>query len=250
MLLMNMLSQSSPESAVSPPSRRQGASFRRAYVRFMEIPGRPGIDAVQQNQLKNERSNFNPAAFMARNRTIDTDAVLDAAERVAIRDGAVGLSIDAVAKEAGISKSRVVYDYKSKSGLLQALIERRLRTEDDRILAAIEEHRGSANPELCGRIAAASEVPKDDDRAIALTICAAMSSEEPLQDMVRKWVGRDIGAVQAGAGNRALALVAYLALHGLMSLEYMDFHRWDPIERDTILNEIRQLSEAASSQTA
>ena len=183
---------------------------------------------------------------MARNRTIDTNAVLDAAERVAIRDGAVGLSIDAVAREAGISKSRVVYDYKSKSGLLQALIERRLRTEDDRILTAINDHRASPNPELSGRIAAASEEPKDDDRAIALTICAAMSSEEPLQAMVRKWVERDIGAVQMSANNRALALVAYLALHGLMSLEYMDFHRWETAERDTILTEIRRLSDAAS----
>ncbi|MDB5556442.1 MAG: TetR family transcriptional regulator [Rhizobium sp.] len=186
---------------------------------------------------------------MARNRTIDTDAVLDAAERVAIRDGAVGLSIDAVAKEAGISKSRVVYDYKSKSGLLQALVERRLQAEDDRLTAAVRAQAGTANPELFGRIAVGAEAPQDDDRAIALTICAAMSSEEPLQAMVRKWVDRDIGAVQTNANNRALALVAYLALHGLMSLEYMDFHRWEPAERDTILTEIRRLSEAASSQT-
>ena len=73
---------------------------------------------------------------MARLRTIDSDALLDAAERVAIRDGAVGLTIDAVAREAKISKSRVIYDYKSKSGLLQALVERRLRLEAGRVAAA------------------------------------------------------------------------------------------------------------------
>lgn len=46
-------------------------------------------------------------------RKINEDDILDAAERVVVRDGAVGLSIDAVAREASVSKSRVVYDHKS-----------------------------------------------------------------------------------------------------------------------------------------
>lgn len=184
---------------------------------------------------------------MARNRTIDSDALLDAAERVAIRDGAVGLSIDAVAREAGISKSRVVYDYKSKSGLLQALVERRLRAEDDRISAAVAAHRDSPNPELCGRIAAACGTPQDDDRAIALTLCAAMPSDEPLQAILRYGVKRDLDAVTARARNVPLAIVAYLALHGMMSLEYLDIHRWTETERSAILAEILKLSESASA---
>lgn len=183
---------------------------------------------------------------MARNRTIDSDALLDAAERVAIRDGAIGLSIDAVAREAGISKSRVIYDYKSKSGLLQALVERRLRMEDDRVLAAVSAHHDSPNPELCGRIAAAKDSPNDDDRAIALTLCAAMSSEEPLQDMIRDVVKRDLDAVAGPACQPSLAVVAYLALHGLMSLEYLDIHRWTDAERAALLVEIQNLSDSAS----
>jgi AcrR family transcriptional regulator len=183
---------------------------------------------------------------MARNRTIDSDALLDAAERVAIRDGAVGLSIDAVAREAGISKSRVVYDYKSKSGLLQALVERRLRIEDDRVLAAVEAHGGTSNPELNGRIAAATDMPNEDDRAIALTLCAAMSSEEPLQGMIREMVQRDLEAVTGRARHASIAVVAYLALHGMMSLEYLDIKRFTETERTDLLAEIRKLSDTAS----
>lgn len=185
---------------------------------------------------------------MARNRTIDSDALLDAAERVAIRDGAVGLSIDAVAKEAGISKSRVVYDYKSKSGLLRALVERRLRMEDDRVLAAVRANGNAANPELSGRIAAAKDTPNEDDRAIALTLCAAMSSEEPLQGMIRDVVERDLEAVTAHARHASLAVVAYLALHGMMSLEYLDIYRWTESERTTLLAEIQKLSDSASAR--
>jgi AcrR family transcriptional regulator len=185
---------------------------------------------------------------MARNRTIDSDALLDAAERVAIRDGAVGLSIDAVAREAGISKSRVVYDYKSKSGLLRALVERRLRMEDDRVFAAVQAHAESANPELGGRIAAARDTPNEDDRAIALTLCTAMSSEEPLQDMIRDVIERDLEAVTGHARHASLAVVAYLALHGMMSLEYLDIHRWTETERTALLAEIQKLSDSASAR--
>lgn len=184
---------------------------------------------------------------MARIRTIDSDALLDAAERVAIREGAVGLSIDAVAREAGISKSRVIYDYKSKSGLLQALVERKLRVENERVAAAVAAHRDSANPELCGRIAAAKDTPNEDDRAIALTLCAAMSSEEPLQDMIRDMAKRDIEAVTSHARHASLAVVAYLALHGMMSMEYLDIYRWTDTERCSLLAEILKLSDAASA---
>ncbi|MCB1445200.1 MAG: TetR family transcriptional regulator [Rhizobiaceae bacterium] len=184
---------------------------------------------------------------MARLRTIDSDALLDAAERVAIRDGAVGLTIDAVAREAKISKSRVIYDYKSKSGLLQALVERRLRLEAGRVAAAVSAEGDSPNPELCGRIAAAKDMPDDDDRAIALTLCAAMSSEEPMQAMIRDVVSKDIEAVTSRARCAPLAVVAYLALHGMMSLEYLDIHRWSDGERGEILAEILKLSHAASA---
>src|SRR3546814_2511896 len=46
-----------------------------------------------------------PGSEMARPRTIDRDAVLDAAQRVVARDGAAGLTLEAVAAEDGISKA-------------------------------------------------------------------------------------------------------------------------------------------------
>ena len=60
---------------------------------------------------------------MGRKRTIDRDALMDGVESVARREGVSGLSIDALAKEVGISKSSVVYDCGSKAGLLAAQVE-------------------------------------------------------------------------------------------------------------------------------
>jgi hypothetical protein len=75
-----------------------------------------------------------------------------------------------------------------------------------------------------------------------------MSSEEPLQDMIRDVIERDLEAVTGHARHASLAVVAYLALHGMMSLEYLDIHRWTETERTALLAEIQKLSDSASAR--
>ena len=61
---------------------------------------------------------------MGRRRTIDRDQLLDAAEAVIAREGAAGLTIDAVAKEMGITKGGVQYCFGTKDALIDAIFER------------------------------------------------------------------------------------------------------------------------------
>ena len=49
--------------------------------------------------------------------------ILEAAQRVVARDGSTGLSIEAVAKEAGLSKGGVLHHFPSKDALLSGFIE-------------------------------------------------------------------------------------------------------------------------------
>src|SRR3546814_4852153 len=74
-----------------------------------------------------------PGSEMARPRTIDRDAALDAAQRVVARDGAAGLTLEAVAAEAGISKASVLSDYGTKHALMKELIASCLADVDSRI---------------------------------------------------------------------------------------------------------------------
>lgn len=53
-------------------------------------------------------------------------AILDAAERVALRDGVGRVTLDAVAREAGLSKSGLIHHYASKDLLLTALVQRKV----------------------------------------------------------------------------------------------------------------------------
>src|SRR3954447_22045743 len=52
------------------------------------------------------------------------DRLLDAAATVVHRDGAQALTLDAVAKEAEVSKGGLLYHFKSKNDLVNAMVER------------------------------------------------------------------------------------------------------------------------------
>src|SRR3954471_17885396 len=59
---------------------------------------------------------------MPRARTRDN--LLDAAAKVVHRDGAQALTLDAVAAEAEVSKGGLLYHFKSKNDLVEAMVER------------------------------------------------------------------------------------------------------------------------------
>ncbi len=52
------------------------------------------------------------------------EKILDAASAVVLRNGAVGLTLDQAAKEAGISKGGLLYHFPSKQDLLKGMIKR------------------------------------------------------------------------------------------------------------------------------
>nr|WP_298102468.1 TetR/AcrR family transcriptional regulator [uncultured Shinella sp.] len=177
---------------------------------------------------------------MGRARKITRDDILDAAERVVVRHGAAGLSIDAVAQEAGISKATVVYDHKSKSALLAALVERRVKADMADVAAGVEAAANTPHPELFGRIRAAEKAVTDTDRAVAIAVSASMSSEASLQQTMRDWTAMDLAAMSQGENPKA-ALLAYLALTGFIYTELFGFHEWTGREREEILDSIRSV---------
>ena len=61
---------------------------------------------------------------MGRKPTITCEGLIELAEEIVRGEGAAGLTIDALAKRAGISKGGVQYSFSSKDDLIRALIER------------------------------------------------------------------------------------------------------------------------------
>lgn len=61
---------------------------------------------------------------MTRKKEIDRDRVLDAAEVVILESDGRDFTLDAVAKQAGISKGGLVYHFPTKDALVRAALER------------------------------------------------------------------------------------------------------------------------------
>ncbi|MGE6783622.1 TetR/AcrR family transcriptional regulator [Ensifer adhaerens] len=178
---------------------------------------------------------------MGRKRAIDQQQVLDAAERVVGRDGAANLTVDAVAKEAGVSKASVLYDYKSKQALIEAVVDRAFERDSAhhaRIEATIGDLQDRA---VRGRIVAAAEPPPEEFRAVALNLSAALTLDAGLRRKMQASQDATIARILQNSQSPRGALLAYLALEGLKFLEYLDFHHFSRADRDEVLREINWL---------
>ncbi|MGI2036105.1 TetR/AcrR family transcriptional regulator [Rhizobium panacihumi] len=176
---------------------------------------------------------------MGRAKIVEDDEILDAAERVVLRKGTKSLSIDTVAKEAGVSKSRVVYGG-GKHSLLEMVVDRWLNSELEREAMFVANAAGTEHPELFGRISSAAVTLKDDKRAAALAIAISVSSEEGLQQKIRGHSENDLDAMARGPRPNA-ALMSYLALCGFYSMQTFGFYAWSDEEQSQILEGVESI---------
>ena len=141
------------------------------------------------------------------------ERLLAAAFRVATRDGARGVTLDAVAEEAGSSKGGLLYHFPTKDALLRAMLSDSL----DRFRAEIEE-RAAHDREQLGRSARAyvgSSFAQDPNTGRWTALLTAMFDDPSLaeiwQERARTWVEVDRGE----GGDVEDALIARLATDGL-----------------------------------
>jgi AcrR family transcriptional regulator len=73
--------------------------------------------------------------------------ILNAAETIALREGAPHLTIDAVAAEAGLSKGGVLYNYPTKEALIKGMVERLIEQTENSVAAL-----AAQDPEPRGRL--------------------------------------------------------------------------------------------------
>lgn len=186
---------------------------------------------------------------MGRKRTIDQEEILNAAEFVVARGGAARLTLEAVAERAGVSKASVIYDFKSKQALIEAVIRRAVRN-DNAFNEGVTEGLGNITSSVIrGRIVAASEPFPDEFRAVALNLCAALAQDAQLRTAIQINQVAVIDRIMKTSANPRGALLAYLALEGLKLLESLDYHTWPKAERAKILREINWLVDARPEQS-
>jgi AcrR family transcriptional regulator len=178
---------------------------------------------------------------MGRKRVISEDQVLNAAERVVVTKGAGRLTIEAVALQAGISKATVLYYYKTKRALIQAVVDRIVNAEVAANEAAIDSLQGEKDAAIRGRILAASETMTDEFRSVGLNLCASVANDPRLRRQGKEYMKRTIERIRKTSDHPDGAMLALVALEGVKLMELIDWHTWTRSERKRLLKDIEWL---------
>jgi AcrR family transcriptional regulator len=137
--------------------------------------------------------------------------LLDAAAAVVRRDGAKALTLDAVAAEAGVSKGGLLYHFKTKRDLLDAMLDGWVE-EFGTEIAAAEEGRGFAH----GYVKASDMTHwAAAERAIEFGFLAALVDEPATLERVRARYAAWQNQLAGQAADPVDATVARLAADGL-----------------------------------
>ena len=158
------------------------------------------------------------------------DRLLDAAGTVVHRDGAQALTLDAVAKEAEVSKGGLLYHFKSKNDLVQAMVER--------WMADFGREMEEADPDFVRGYIKASEPSSSE-----LGMLAALVAEPSLLVAVRHQYGIWQDRVEHEGRDPVDATVARLAADGLWLAELLGMGPPTGELRERVLQRLLDLAE-------
>jgi AcrR family transcriptional regulator len=173
------------------------------------------------------------------------ERILDAAERVVLRDGAAHLTLDAVAQAVPLSKGGVLYNFPTKDALIQGMIARlsqRFAAEMARLAEADPcptGHLCRAYVNACFPQPTALSAPHDPVAAGLLAAVATNPSLlEPLQESAREIQAR---LAQDGI-DPVRATVIKLAVDGLWMADLFGVNSLDQDLRTQVIERLQALT--------
>jgi len=171
--------------------------------------------------------------------------MLDAAEAIVVAQGAVRLTLDAVAREAGVSKGGVMYHFPSKNALLEALVSRAVERSH-----AARETQAAALPDVPGRalqgyVRASINDPLHNDR-VSGALLSVVASDPQLLAPVREFFRKRLPAISEGVPFERAALV-HLATEGLWLMELFRVSPFTRAQRARIKELLTQIASAGGT---
>jgi AcrR family transcriptional regulator len=167
------------------------------------------------------------------------ERLLDAAVAVVRRDGAQALTLDAVAAEAGVSKGGLLYHFKSKRDLLDAMIARWLDQWQSEFDA--EEAAGEGFPAAFVRTSHLGGAPTEE-RQTENGLLAAIASEPAVLAVVRDRYATWQDRVEREGSDPVEATVARLAADGLWLADLLGLAPPQGELRDRVLARLLELA--------
>ncbi|WP_257170888.1 TetR/AcrR family transcriptional regulator [Bradyrhizobium sp. SRS-191] len=144
------------------------------------------------------------------------NAALDAAIAIIARDGPGRLTLDAIARESGLSKGGVMHQFRTKEAVLKALLERQMAHFEQFSSSTLAElSKSSPNPHLATQLATVREAATSPNSA-ALALVAAMVEYPGLMSLPREREKERMAAIKEEAADPDLAMLRWAAAMGLL----------------------------------
>lgn len=143
------------------------------------------------------------------------DRLLSAAEQVVSRDGVANLTLEAVAREAGVSKGGLLYHFPSKSALVTAIVERLARHCEAKQATSLEQDTNTPGAFTRAYVQTRTEPLAPHEVPFHCALLAAAGTDpqylEPFRRRIAQWQTR----LENDGIDPVIAVIARLAVDGL-----------------------------------
>lgn len=177
-------------------------------------------------------------------------AALQAALTIISRDGPAKLTLDAIARESGMSKGAVTHQFRSKEAVLKALLDKQMNYFAD-FSRQYREKNGtiSAEPELATQIATLREVITQP-HSVAFAILGAMAQDPGLLEITREHDATTAAAIKAEAADPQLAVLRWYAARGLALSTLFGLCSLNDKERNELFDRLSEERQWAADRAA
>jgi AcrR family transcriptional regulator len=171
------------------------------------------------------------------------EAILRAADRVVVEEGVSGMTLEAVAREAGVSKGGLLYHFPSKEALIGGMIGRLIEGFEAALSRELRKGRGAGGGRWTRAYARASFAEDRWYLQVSAGLLAGVAEDPTLLDPLRRsfqdgqrWAERD-------GIDPAVATLVRLAADGLFFAELLGFAPPEGALRKQVLGALLSLTE-------
>ncbi len=178
---------------------------------------------------------------MGRPPSIDRDKVLDLAEAILLRDGTAALTLEAVARAAGVSKGGIQSRFGTKDELLAALVERWSAEYETDLAARLPP---GAAPEAAVRAHLDITMglqPAEFGRAAGFM--AALIESVQRREVWRRWYAEHFGGLDPATPEGRRARLALMAVEGAFILRAFGVMTFDEAGWESLWQDLHALLE-------
>jgi len=177
---------------------------------------------------------------MGRRPTIDREGLLDAADRVIAKGGVTSLTIDAVAREAGVSKGGVLYSFGTKDALIEAMLERAGKSYERLVADYLATHGDEPHSTAAAHVDASHR--EDELSAIrASALLASLVQTPDYRSEIQGYYRELLDKLDTTSPGGRRALTAVLAAEGAFLLRGLGLAQFDNDAWESIFADIRSL---------